>query len=537
MISLMLTTANQREAQVLDMAFKQRGFEVVLFMPNYQNYVKMLQYLPDILIVEFPKICGEQLHFVKLVRGHKQTKNTPVIGYGDRVAPPVKKGYFQHGINEYLERPLRFADVIGIIDTSLKKISKSLDNLAKPAAVLDREADLASILSPDTLATKKIELMTSHTAKFLAFPFTVAKILKLTQDEKSGAADLAKVIQTDPVISANVLKVSNTVFFASLNRRIASIKDAIVRIGFRETKRIVVSMSVMDLFDKGQKHSGFSREDFWYHSLATAIIAERLAKRLGNVSTEEAFLAGLLHDFGIIMLDEFFGEIFEQVLEKTADRGGLFIATETGILGVNHNDVVKELFSRWKIPETITEGVAGQYDFHTLEGQVDTPAKAMALCVGVANVLAKTICIGRECDQFIRPIDNWIFKQLKMPAGFTQAFLDDVYRDVDLYRRFLGLEERELQRNVDGIDKPEEKRVGYVNLARDLFVPPAAFLAKQGIELVSISPTEKLSAHDAQLDLVITMAAPDSDPDTVDRYCGVVRRGAETGRDNQSPQL
>jgi len=379
--------------------------------------------------------------------------------------------------------------------------------------------------------------MCAHTAKFLAFPFTVARVLQLTQDEKSGAGDLAKVIETDPVISANILKVSNTVFFASLNRRIGSIKDAIVRIGFQETKRIVVSMSVMDLFERQDKHSGFNREDFWYHSLASAIIAERLARRLGDVSTEETFLAGLLHDFGIIVLDEFFGGIFAQVLEKNANGGGLFINTETAMLAINHNDVVKELFGRWKIPEAITDAVVGQYDFRMLEGRLETPAKRMALCVGIANVLAKTVCIGRECDQFIRPVANWAFKALKLPRGFSGGFLEEVVRDVELYRRFLGLEERDFARNVDGIDRPEEKRIGFVNLSGEAFVAAAMYLAKQGIEVVPVSSAQKLSAYDSQFDLVLTAAAPDSAAETVDRFSGIVKRGADTSAGPDAPEL
>ncbi|MBD3422600.1 MAG: HDOD domain-containing protein [Chitinivibrionales bacterium] len=475
MISLALSTTNQRERQILNLAFEQRHVKVFSFEPTYAHYIKMLQYLPDIVFIELPHVCADQIHFISLLKKHKKLKRTEIVGYGNKLDTATSKGLKQVGITNYFDRPLKFTVVMVCVAKYLKSINKEL---AAAEEKSDKFADEKLLLAENTLPTKKIEIMVRHVSQMLAFPFTVAKVLKLTRDETSGAGDLAKVIEADPVISTNILKVSNTVFFASASRRISSIKDAIVRIGFNETKRIVMSMSVMELFDNGENRNfGFDRIDFWYHCLATGIVSEKLAKRMG-LTTDDAFLAGLLHDFGIILLDEFFPQLFSKILDATASEGAQFIDKEAAILKVHHNDLVQELFTHWKMPQPVTDAVVHQYSYAAFEPPLEDMGKKLALCVGVGNVLAKAAYLGRECDQFVRPVPNHIFSTVKLAAGFTPSFMEEVYNDIAMYRQFLKLEEREFPVTYEGLDNPEEMKVCIVNSAQDIFVAPQLYLAK-----------------------------------------------------------
>ncbi|MBD3344333.1 MAG: HDOD domain-containing protein [Chitinivibrionales bacterium] len=537
MVIMMLTTENEREEQILTMAFRQRGVDVILFRPDYKNYIKMLQFLPDILIVEFPRLHTDQGHFVKLLRQHKKTRKVPIIAYGDRADTPVRQGILKKGVNEYLERPLKFSVLLNTIDTKLKLINKSLkddENKEENANAMD---DTSALRDTDTLPTKKIQIMVHHVAGLLAFPFTVAKVLKLADDPKAGAVDLGKVINSDPIISANILKVSNSVFFASSNRRISSIKDAVVRIGFRETKRIVMGMAVMDLVEKENRNYGFDRINFWYHSLACAVFAEAFAKRMGGISTEEAFLSGLLHDLGILIMDEFFSDIFAEILEKTAEEGCQYIAKETAFLGINHNDVIKELFAKWRMPEQITEAVVKHTGYRSLEGKLDTAGQKLSLCVGMGNVLAKLMHLGSEADQFIRPIPNWAFRAVKMQAGITKDFIENVYRDINLFRQFLKLEERDFLRQGQGIEGAEERAVGIVNAAKEIMIPPALYLQKEGMNVKWVKSLEKIHEFDGKLDLVLIWADENVTPEKIDQYTGIIKKGDAQNQPEFAPLL
>jgi HD-like signal output (HDOD) protein len=485
MASVMLASENTREMQVLKLALEQKNIKVLTCSADYGNYVKILQYLPDIILIELPRISLTQLHFTDMLKSHKKTKKIPIISYGDKIDDPFKKNLLEKGILYYISRPLKISVVLDILGKNLKLLNKEMN--APQAQVLDMEKDIELLMSSQAPASKKIEVMTAHVNKLLAFPFTVAKVLQLADSEKSAAADLAKVIQADPVISAQLLKISNSVLFASVNRKIGSVKDAIIRVGFKETRRLVMSMSVMKLFGETNKNIGLDRKAFWFHSLVCGIIAERIARQMGTVNTEEAFLAGILHDFGILLLDEFFPTVFARVLEDAADKNSQFILSERAMLGVTHNDLVGELFSQWKLPDSVTEGIVGQYQFSGYQNNLDMPGKKIALCVGVSDILAKTVGFGRECDRYISPIANWVFESVRMPAGFTGHFLEDITHQITLYREFLKLDNKEAGMGVKGKEGAEKNPIGVINHAKDVFVPPLLYLQKEEYDAVPLT--------------------------------------------------
>jgi HD-like signal output (HDOD) protein/CheY-like chemotaxis protein len=508
----MLSCQNERERQILLTALGQKGIKTTLFVPEYQHYVKMLQYLPDVMFIEFPRICGDQFHFIKLIKKHKKLRNLPVIAYGDRIDEALKNGILGLGVAQYLQRPLKFSEILAIVERLLKRMNKEVDFKSEKN---DRAADIALILNSATLPTQKIATMVKYVSKMMAFPFTIAKVLMLSESDKAGAADLARVIQADLVISANLLKVSNTVFFANANRRISSIKDAIVRIGFRETKRIVLSMAVMNLFDSQKSTPGFDRVDFWYHCVGGALIAERFAKRVEGMNAELVFLAGLLHDFGIIMLDEFFPEIFATVLEKTAAEAAHFMDVELAILGINHLDITKELFAGWKMPDEIAECVALYSDYETKCLEFDTPVKRLATCVGMANAIAKMLYLGRTCDQFIRPIPDQLFARVNMPRGIDRNFVDEVNRDIMVYREFLKLEKREFPASMEGLDTAELKNIVVVNVSKTTLAPPAVYLAKAGFTVVTARAETDATELNGRFDIIILWAPSDPPADVL----------------------
>lgn len=534
MFGVMLIVSNERERQILKLAFEQRHIKVIVSEPTYGNFLKILQYAPDVVLMEMPNICNDEVRFASLIRKYKKTKSIPILGYGNPRPEGVLKGFEQKGIVQYFLRPLKFSTIMEHIEVIAKRKNKSLE---KKIADSDRVADTELILSTETLPEKKIELMLRHISNLLAFPFTIAKVLQLTQDSRSGAGDLSRAIEADPVIAANILKVSNTVFFASANRKINSIKDAIVRIGFRETKRIVTGMAVMQLFDSEDNNMGFNRKEFWYHSLACGVICEKLAKRMEGISVEEAFLAGLLHDFGIILLDEFFPDLFEKVLERTSDTGGRFIDEQTAMLGINHNDVTVELFAKWKLPDALIDGVVNQYVTDTFEGNVDTPGKRLAICVAMGDILAKALQLGRECDQFVRPVHNWMFQMVKMPTGFSESFLESVHQDVEMFTKFLRLEGNDGQKKGDE-GAEVKKKICLANHANHLFVPPVVYLKKEGFEIEVLNPPTRASCQDGAFDLSLVWAGAETPPEIIHEFGQVLRpSGGSSAQPEFAPVL
>lgn len=503
MIGIMLMTHNRREGQILKMAFEQLHVKIIISSPSYANYVKSLQYMPDVILMEFPRMNQAETQFVELIRKNKRTLKIPIIAYGNTIPEGMKRALAQYGVSNYMGRPLKFSLLISSIQKYLAQVNKALDDYpAKDTG--EKDEDVRLILDPSTLPVKKIELMVKHISGLMAFPFTVAKVLLLADSSKSGANDLAKVIEADPVISTNVLKVSNTVFFASANRRISSIKDAIVRIGFTETKRITMAMGVMDSIGKDSNNFGFDRMKFWMHSLSTAIISERIAKKLGGISTDEAFLAGLLHDFGIILLDEFFPSIFQRILEKTTDRAEKFITAERNLLTITHNDVVKELFENWKLPNTTSEAISSHYTILKNEKRIVELHDKMSLCVEIGNILSKCYHNGEGTDQYVYPLENWVFSSIKMPAGPNKEFYSDIKNELKMYMKFLKIEE---EKEVK--DPRFNKSIGFFGVGTRAFNTAEAYMISQGHEVTKILPSESYSDHDLKYDIICISAEKD----------------------------
>jgi HD-like signal output (HDOD) protein len=488
---------NEREEQILKAAFEQRGVKVILSKPTYQNYVMILQYIPDMVFIELPHICTEQLAFAKRLRAYKRTKTIPIAGYGEKIDEMVKNGISGSGFSIYIERPLKFSMLLKVFGQMLKTQGKSF---SAPPEQTDKEKDLDLILNSDALPMQKIEAMVRHISALLAFPFTVAKILQITQNEKSGASNLAQAIVSDPSISTHILKVANSVFFASAHHRITSIKDAIVRIGFNETRKIVMGMHVMQLFKKESKNSGFDRVDFWYHSLIVGLISERVAKLIGDINSETAFLVGLLHDLGIILLDEFLSPVFERALEMTASAGGHFIDVQTELFNVNHNDLIAGLFPLWKLPQEMTDAIVLQFKLDTLGESFDTLGKKLAICVSIGSQIAKTVHIGRECDEFVFPIPDTYLKYAKLNTGITKGFISNFYDDLTKYQSFLCLETRTFASEIPGVEEPGKYTIAVFSPQPFIFIPAEVHLRNAGFKVLYL---QSLTQKNVQYDCLI----------------------------------
>ncbi|HMA65429.1 MAG TPA: HDOD domain-containing protein, partial [Chitinispirillaceae bacterium] len=479
MLTLMLSDSNAHEYQVLETVFTQHQFVVIRFSPSYQFYVKLLQYSPEIIIMEMPPVCKDHLHFIDLIHKHKKLSAIPLIGFGDVIDTMVYNYYRKMGLNSYIVRPLKFSILTERIELHLHKKVMS----EKKANIEPSQDDLTYLFDPAILPLKKIEYIADRISKLLAFPFTATKVMSLSNSDTSGAKQLAQVINADPTISAQILKVANSVFFASLNRRINSIHDAIVRIGFSETKRIVSSMAIMNLFDRKLHNAGFDRTEFWYHSVGCAIVSERIARKGAFVNPDEAFLSGLLHDLGILLFDEYFPQLLCKLLESTTENATSFIAEEKSIMSITHIDVTSTLFEKWKLPTNIIKSISKKDNFRTFSRDMVEESQ-IAVCLGMGETLTKTLFIGKECDQVVEPIDNDLFSNTRLSGGFNESFIKEIDNDILFYQQFLKLEKNDSE---DGVQNIDSLKVALLNVSKDLFVPPAVYLRREGATVIDFS--------------------------------------------------
>lgn len=186
-------------------------------------------------------------------------------------------------------------------------------------------------------------------------PHILLKLIKACNDDKISLSEIASIIEKDPSLSGKVLRLVNSAYYG-LPKKIQTMKQAVTFLGTSTTKNTAISAAVFQTFRRTVKHDGLNLKLFWWHSLKCAVSARLLARELKYASPEEAFLAGLLHDIGRLVLWVNVTEQYADILRKYVDRSDLLLAGEVG-LGLNHCEVGAWLLQRWEFNSFISDAV------------------------------------------------------------------------------------------------------------------------------------------------------------------------------------
>lgn len=221
--------------------------------------------------------------------------------------------------------------------------------------------------------------------KMPAFPQSVQAILDLTRDVNCTPKQLVQVIDKDPVVTLKLLKVVNSAYY-SLPHQITSINHAVVFLGFNTIKNLALGIAAIGVLPKSNI-AGFDIQEYLLHSLATANIAKRLADRYGGADPMDCFIAGLLHDFGKIVLAQFMPNEFQEALEMSRQSGGSLHEALRWTIGADHVLVGGMLIEKWRFAPHLVETIRNMHG----KDLKDTP---MITYVFAANQIAKKLRFG-----------------------------------------------------------------------------------------------------------------------------------------------
>jgi putative nucleotidyltransferase with HDIG domain len=211
------------------------------------------------------------------------------------------------------------------------------------------------------------------------FPAAIQKASALSQDPKASAADLAAVIQVDPALTTRILRITNSAFYG-LSRQVSTVKEGVVILGFAAVRSLAVAVSSMRMFHGGDS-VWFRHEDFWLHSTCCALVAHQLSQSARLPSADEAFTAGLLHDIGKIILDQYAHQTFMLLIATQKVEGQLDPETERRIICTDHAELGRGICERWKLPPALSGSVGGHHSTGSQRGG------ALATVVGLADYL------------------------------------------------------------------------------------------------------------------------------------------------------
>jgi HD-like signal output (HDOD) protein len=253
---------------------------------------------------------------------------------------------------------------------------------------------------------------------------TVLRSLSECLSHSAEQVDVDRVVNLisyDESLAAQCLRVSNSALF---NRRsdVRSVRDAVRSMGVTRVRDLVYSCSLPALFAKAK--DGMAQDTFWGHALGTALISQFLAQRLAIEKHERFYLAGLLHDIGILVNALLFRERFREVLRAAQNSEAPLVDIERQALGFTHCESGRILANLWKLPEDLSTTIECHHD--AAIGGVD-PEMTAVVCL--ADRLCRLRGLGygyyeaREFDLAAEPAWKFLAARFSAAAQFdVQAF-------------------------------------------------------------------------------------------------------------------
>ncbi len=188
-----------------------------------------------------------------------------------------------------------------------------------------------------------------------AIPEVVAEVLRATDDPLVDMADVTEIIERDPAMTAKILRISNSPYYG-MKQYVGTLKLALVILGVREVRNIVLGVSVFDTLKDG-KHNKMIPETFWAHSFLVGGLSKQLATTMRLGMHGEAFICGLLHDMGKLVLLRQMSTPYAKLLDSVRERPETLCEAEVSQYGFTHADAAAALAERWNFPKTLADAI------------------------------------------------------------------------------------------------------------------------------------------------------------------------------------
>jgi putative nucleotidyltransferase with HDIG domain len=212
-----------------------------------------------------------------------------------------------------------------------------------------------------------LEKLFSKLSDVASFPATAQRLLELTNDENADGAEIREVIQTDPALVANILKRANSAYY-SLANKVTDIRSALSVLGMREIRNMATTIFLTKFSEAKSDHGTYRRQALWDHSVAVGLAAKFLSKQTGKGVPEEAYMAGLLHDIGYILCDQFLNKHFRLMIDQLQES----VATpdiENQLLTFDHAMLGGFVAQKWKFPESAVHAITFHHKPHEYQGE------------------------------------------------------------------------------------------------------------------------------------------------------------------------
>lgn len=223
-------------------------------------------------------------------------------------------------------------------------------------------------------------------------PFSpvLSKLLASLSDPDPSFLELSKLVEKDTLLSAHLLAIVNSAAY-SRRQEVHSIRHALTLLGLSKLRNVAIGLSVARLWSRSKVPAELPLIAFNLHAVAVAMLADVLAVHLGVKEAEGAFLAGLLHDVGKLLLAMASPDDVKQVRARHEDLGETWLEAERAVWGIDHATVSAAALAHWKVPDCVRDAAAGHHKGNSLERH------SLPFVIALADEQANQVGIRAHC--------------------------------------------------------------------------------------------------------------------------------------------
>jgi putative nucleotidyltransferase with HDIG domain len=268
---------------------------------------------------------------------------------------------------------------------------------------------------------QRIQSIIENLNQLPSIPDVASKVLHMVSDPDVVFKAIAEEISKDQAITTNILKLCNSAYF-SKGKEISSVDRAIVTLGIKEVKDIVIVATTREVLNKIVIGYDLARGELWKHGIAVATMSKKIAtmKNRKNIA-DIAFTGGIIHDVGKTVLAIFVQNTFKEILALSESKQIPFSAAEKEIMGFDHQEIGEKILAKWKFPDVLRNIVR----YHHEPQNAPDEYKPIVSIVHIANTICLMAGIGIGSDGLYHEVSDLAVKTL----SFTNKELEQLYAD------------------------------------------------------------------------------------------------------------
>lgn len=266
----------------------------------------------------------------------------------------------------------------------------------------------------------KLEHVLKRVQDLPPLPKSAMQVIALTKNPATSAKELETVIRQDPALTASILRQVNSAYYGYA-RRISSIQEAVVMLGFQVIEGLSISAAVAPLLKSRLVGYEIEQEGLWKHSLLTAMAAKRLCQHRKLPYGDVAFTAGLLHDIGKLIISIYVQEVGDYLLKEVAEARLSYVELEEKIIGFDHARVGGFLARSWNLPDNLVAPISFHHSLSNAQNHGE-----LSSVIHVANGLASLLGISGGVDSAFNPIQQKALDQLTLKQSDLELLMADL---------------------------------------------------------------------------------------------------------------